>query len=366
MTHGREVVMFGGSGVAERSNARCRMRAQWPIKVGIRVAKKVKGARSNGRPPSSSKQPRGGGPSRPSQGSPARGLGRNQETSFHGEPFVGKQLDYEVLDSGAGEKLERFGDFVLIRPAAQALWRPRHPELWSEASARFERDPGGRGQWQLRRKLPEAWRLELANLVFTLKTTSFGHVGLFPEQLEQWRWIQESCPKDGEVLNLFAYTGGSSLAAARAGAKVCHVDAARGIVDWARENAARSGLADAPIRWIVDDVQAFLEREVRRERRYSGLILDPPSFGRGKNGEVWKLESDLPRLLDLCRQVLAEDARFVLLSGHSGGFTPVVLARLIPDIVGARGGVWESGEMLLDAPDPKDALPTGCFARWRA
>lgn len=306
------------------------------------------------------------------QGKKKRGKGaRDRSTVFHEEPVLGTQLDYELLDSGNGEKLERFGDVCLVRPIAHAIWKPeKSKSQWKSAQGRFERSSGGGGRWKWGPKsVPRSWILKVDQQSFVLKTTSFGHLGIFPEQRQQWRWITELCqsqsaPQDIEVLNLFAYTGGSTLAAALGGAKVCHVDAARGSVDWARENAQRSGLADHPIRWIVDDVQVFLKREIKRERRYHGIILDPPSFGRGKKGETWKIETDLVPLLELCKGVLADKPLFFLLSCHSPGFTPQVLANLLNDCV-PEGGHRAKGEMLLQGASAQD-LPSGSYARWQS
>jgi 23S rRNA (cytosine1962-C5)-methyltransferase len=292
---------------------------------------------------------------------------RERTTTFDEAPTVGSRTDYEFLDSGHKEKLERFGDVLLIRPMAHAIWKPqRKQELWQSAHGRFIRSTGVGGRWKWRHKgVPPSWLVKFEDQSFVLKTTSFGHLGLFPEQGPQWRWIQETCAaeEDISVLNLFAYTGGSTVAAALAGASVCHVDAARGSVDWARENARRTGLGDHPIRWIVDDVQIFLRRELKRGRRYHGIILDPPSFGRGKKGEAWKIEEHLIPLLELCREVLADKPLFFLLSCHSPGFSPQILNNLVADCVPAQGQ-FEKGEMLLEG-DQVRSLPSGTYARWK-
>ena len=315
---------------------------------------------------------RGGRGQRRPQGGPrdapaGRRGGRAAETRFDAEPLIGAQLDYALLDSGGGQKLERFGPVTLARPAAQAIWAPAEPELWRAADARFERFEGGGGRWHdAGGRRPPSWLVELEESRMVLKTTDFGHLGVFPEQRAQWRWIRECCRgRELSVLNLFAYTGGSTLAAARGGARVCHVDAARGIVDWAGENARRSELGDAPVRWIVDDAMAFVQREVRRGRRYDGLILDPPSYGRGRRGETWKIELDLIDLLSCCRELLMPTPSFVLLSCHSSGFTPTILKHLVEDVVAGGGtGAFESGEMLLEGAVGARSLPTGCYARW--
>lgn len=277
---------------------------------------------------------------------------------------------YALLDSGGGRKLERVGGFVLDRQAAQAFWAPRLPESsWKAADAIHHRGEHGGGRWEFRRKLPEEWSVSVGGLELAVRPTAFGHLGLFVEHAMHWAWMAESIghwsrqAEPPSVLNLFAYTGGATLACARAGATLCHVDAARGIVDWARENARRNRLQDHPIRWIVEDCTAFLEREVRRGRRYQALILDPPSFGRGARKELWKIEDHLPSLLDLCGRVLVERPHFVLLSAHSPGFTPVVLGNLLAAEWPDRGPV-ESGEMVIAGEDGRP-LPSGAFARFR-
>lgn len=281
--------------------------------------------------------------------------------------------DYALLDSGDGRKLERFGAHVLARPCAQAVWRPRLPPAeWETAHASFDRESGNR--WRGREALPPHWTIEVDGLRFRLGGTDFGHLGIFPEQRESWRWIgklvQAARAAAGEepvrVLNLFAYSGGATLAAARAGAEVCHLDASAGMVEWARANAALNALEQAPVRWIVDDVHKFLTREIRRGRRYEGIILDPPSFGRGAQGEVYKIERDLPRTLDLCRQLLSAAPRFLLLSAHTPGITPVVLENLLAERLEELPGQIEGGEMLLAGAEGVRPLPSGCLARWHA
>ena len=281
--------------------------------------------------------------------------------------------DYALLDSGNGRKLERFGAYVLARPCAQAIWRPRLPPAeWEAAHAAFDRESGNR--WHSRERLPDEWNVEVDALRFRLSGTDFGHLGIFPEQRESWRWIGErvqaargaAAQEPVRVLNLFAYSGGSTLAAARAGAEVCHLDASAGMVEWARANAALNALEQAPIRWIVDDAHKFLARELRRGRRYEGLILDPPSFGRGAKGEVYKIERDLPQTLDLCRQLFSAAPRFLLLSAHTPGITPVVLENLLAERFEDVPGRLASGEMVLAGAAGVRPLPSGCMARWEA
>ncbi len=280
-----------------------------------------------------------------------------------------RHSDYELLDSGGGRKLERFGCCVLARPCAQAIWRPGlTPDRWQAADASFDREEGQR--WRSREGLPERWEVEVDGLRFRLSGTDFGHLGFFPEQRDCWHWIgatvRAALPAIGKlrVLNLFAYSGGSTLAAARAGAEVCHLDASAGMVEWARANAAANGLAAAPIRWIVDDAHKFLAREIRRGRRYEAIVLDPPTFGRGARGEVYKIERDLPRTLELCRQLLVPRPLFLLLSAHTPGITPVTLANLLDDTQLGSEGTTSGGEMLLTGGAGVRPVPSGCMARW--
>ena len=268
-----------------------------------------------------------------------------------------KTEDYELLDSGDGRKLERFGRVTLARPCAQALWRPNNPALWTRATASFDREAGNR--WHGRSALPKDWAITTAGLRFKLGGTDFGHLGIFPEQRAQWRWIREKVRRGLQVLNLFAYSGGSTVAAAQGGAEVCHLDAAKGMVQWARENAALNGLADHPIRWIADDAHKFMAREVRRGRRYDAIILDPPTFGHGAGGETYKIERDLKMTLDLTRQLLSEHPVFVLFSSHSPGLScrvaENILGQLFPQ------ATLESGEMLLEGKGL--SCPSGIFCR---
>ncbi|MCF7817801.1 MAG: class I SAM-dependent methyltransferase [Kiritimatiellales bacterium] len=275
--------------------------------------------------------------------------------------------EYELLDSGNGMKLERFGDEVLERPCAQAVWVPQSPTLWETASARFDRIGGH--NWAGRGNLSSAWNVEINGVVMKLSATDFGHLGVFPETRELWAWIRATLKaatvKKGRTLrflNLFAYSGGATLAAAQAGAECCHLDASKGMVEWARENAALNNLQDAPIRWIVDDVIKFLNREVKRGNQYDAVLLDPPSFGRGKKGELYKIEESLMTTLDLVNQVLTDDPSFVLLTSHTPGFSPIVLSNLLRQY--HDGGAVECGEMLLSGKPGVMDLPNGNWARW--
>ena len=278
---------------------------------------------------------------------------------------------YELLDSVRGRKLERFGSVVLARPCAQAVWTPSlSPEAWAAADASFDREDGNR--WQGRGRLPDHWTIRAEGIGFHLATTDFGHLGIFPEQRAQWRWLRETCRAEAaargaapSVLNLFAYSGGSSLAAALGGALVTHLDASRGMVDWAAENARLNSLDT--IRWIVDDAHKFLRREVRRGRKYDAVVLDPPTYGRGEGGETYKLERDLPETLSLCRALLSDAPLFVLLSAHTPGCTAQVLENLLHQALRAGlGGSVESGEMLLEGAPGVLPLPSGTWARWTA
>ncbi len=274
---------------------------------------------------------------------------------------------YELLDSGSGRKLERFGDAVLERPCAQAVWKPQNVKCWEDADARFDRTDGL--NWRGRGSLSDSWNVEIAGVVMKLSATDFGHLGVFPETRALWTWIRDTLKKQGKskgrqlkFLNLFAYSGGATLAAAQSGAACCHLDASRGMVDWARENAALNNLQDAPIRWIVDDVIKFLRREVKRENRYDGILLDPPSFGRGKKGELYKIEESLMETLDLVHRVLSDDPAFVLLTSHTPGFSPIVLRNLLQQY--HASGRFECGEMLLTGKPGVMELPNGNWARW--
>jgi 23S rRNA (cytosine1962-C5)-methyltransferase len=280
--------------------------------------------------------------------------------------------DYQLLDSGNMRKLEQVGSFLIARPALQAIWAPRLPErTWQRADALFERDSTGGGAWEFRQKSKREFDILFDKLALRIKLTDFGHLGLFPEQAANWEWLravirrrlQQTNNRNLHVLNLFGYTGASTLAASQAGAHVVHVDAAKGVVDWARKNAELSRLHERPIRWLVDDATKFVQREERRNSRYQGIILDPPSFGRGPKGEVFKIETDLLPLLDTCRRLLADDGAFLLYSCHTPGFSPLVLHNQVAAL-GLKGGTIESGEMVIVDQQGR-ALPSGAYARWQ-
>ncbi len=266
-------------------------------------------------------------------------------------------MNYQLIDSGGEQKLERFGEYTLIRPCPQAIWRPLHPDAWLSAHAGFSREPENR--WKIARALPPSWIVEAGGVSFKLAPTDFGHLGLFPEHVQLWTKVRSMTREKMRVLNLFAYSGGVTLAAAQAGGQVCHVDASKGMVDWARENAALNDLKNAPIRWIVDDVIKFLRREIKRQSFYEGIIIDPPTYGRGSKGEVFKIERDFVELLELCKAVLSPDKRFFIASGHTPGITPLVLQNVIEQIMGP--GELTTGEMTLNAPNTF-SIPSGCYA----
>ncbi len=268
---------------------------------------------------------------------------------------------YELVDSGDGRKLERVGGVLMDRPAPQAIWPADKQAAWSKAQTVFERGQGGQGHWETKSKsVPEAWQGAWNDLTFEIRPTGFGNVGLFPEHTAHWAWMadQISMRKNPEVLNLFAYTGGASMACARAGAQVTHVDAAKSVNGWAILNAELSKIPQKAVRYLADDVLKFAKREIRRNKRYHGIIIDPPSFGRGTKGEVWKIERDLHLLLELCHSLLAPDPLFVLLTSHSPGITPSILGTMLSHF----GSPNESGEMLLIGGGPP--LPAGAYARW--
>ena len=276
--------------------------------------------------------------------------------------------DYELIDSGDGRKFERFGRFTLVRPCSQALWRPKDEAAWSRATATFDREEGNR--WHGRGALPKEWTITTAGIKFKLSGTDFGHLGIFPEQRAQWAWIRETvrtavaAGRRPQVLNLFAYSGGSSLAAALGGAEVCHLDASKGMVQWARDNAALNGLADHPMRWITDDAHKFLRREIRRERRYDAVIFDPPTFGRGANGEMYKIEFSLRETISLVRDVLSDNPLFVLFSSHTPGLSCQVAENILGQAF-QRAARVESGEMLLEHAPGAAAFhcPSGIYCR---
>ncbi len=278
--------------------------------------------------------------------------------------------DYEVLDTSGGEKLERWGKYILLRPDPQVIWdTPKKNPAWKKLNAHYHRSKKGGGEWEFF-DLPEQWSIHYNDLTFHLKPFSFKHTGLFPEQAANWDWFSELIRNAGrpiKVLNLFAYTGGATCAAAKAGAAVTHVDASKGMVGWAKENAQASGLADAPIRWIVDDCVKFVEREIRRGNHYDAIIMDPPSYGRGPKGEIWKIEEKIHPFIKLCEQLLSDQPLFFLVNSYTTGLAPSVLSYMIgTEIVPKHGGIVRSDEIGLPVSDNGLVLPCGAAGRWQA
>lgn len=278
--------------------------------------------------------------------------------------------DYEVIDCSDGEKLERWGKYILLRPDPQVLWStPKKNPNWNKLNGHYHRSNKGGGEWEFF-NLPKQWTINYRDLTFNLKPFSFKHTGLFPEQAANWDWfskiIKESGRKDVKVLNLFAYTGGATCAVAKAGAAVTHVDASKGMVTWAKENAVSSGLADAPIRWIVDDCVKFVEREIRRGNKYDAIIMDPPSYGRGPKGEIWKIEEKIHPFIQLCSKLLSDPPLFFLVNSYTTGLAPAVLTYMISTEVKARyGGHVVSDEIGLPVSDTGLVLPCGAAGRWQ-
>lgn len=275
--------------------------------------------------------------------------------------------DYEVLDTSNGEKLERWGEYILVRPDPQVIWDTPHDHpAWKKKNGHYHRSNKGGGEWEFFR-LPKQWSIQYKKLTFNLKPFSFKHTGLFPEQAANWDWFGDRIRNAGrpvKVLNLFAYTGGATLAAAEAGAAVTHVDASKGMVTWAKENAVSSGLKDAPIRWIVDDCKKFVEREIRRGNHYDGIIMDPPSYGRGPKGEVWKIEEAIFPFIQLCAQLLSEKPLFFLVNSYTTGLAPSVLTYMISTALKAHGGSVEAQEIGLPVTSSGLILPCGASGRW--
>ena len=281
-----------------------------------------------------------------------------------------KWRDYELIDSSDGERLERWGSYTLIRPDPQVIWKDaKKSKLWQSADASYHRSSKGGGSWE-KNHLPDEWQIGYENLGlrFTLRPMGFKHTGLFPEQAVNWDWFTQLIKNSGrkiKLLNLFGYTGGATVAAAKAGASVCHVDAAKGMVAQAKENAALSGLADAPIRYIVDDCKKFVEREIRRGNRYDAIIMDPPSYGRGPNGEVWKLEDNIDQLVNLTAGVLSDEPLFFLINSYTTGLSPSAMGYILALRVKSRyGGKIESDEIGLPVTSSGAVLPCGSSSRW--
>jgi 23S rRNA (cytosine1962-C5)-methyltransferase len=275
--------------------------------------------------------------------------------------------DYEFLDSGDGEKLERFGNFVFARPEPKALWKKTLPtSIWEKVDAKYVQNENN-GKWIFKNQVPVNWQIKWNELTFEVRPTVFKHTGVFPELSSLWKFIQEKIKNAGRpinVLNLFAYTGGSTLAAASAGASVTHLDASKSIVSWASKNAEISGLKQKPIRWIVDDSLAFVKREIKRGTKYDAIIMDPPKFGRGSDGQVWKIEDDLPKLLDLCKEVLSPEPLFFIINAYSVSFSALTLENLLNEKMKDLGGTSSCGELLLKATSSTNSLSTSIFGKW--
>ena len=282
--------------------------------------------------------------------------------------IANKWNDYELIDCSGGEKLERWGDYLLVRPDPQVIWNTKKTHHgWKHMNGHYHRSTKGGGEWEFF-NLPEQWSISYKSLTFQLKPFSFKHTGLFPEQAVNWDWFSEKIKNAGrkvKVLNLFAYTGGATLAAASAGAEVTHVDASKGMVTWAKENAKSSGLENAPIRWLVDDCVKFVEREIRRGNKYDGIIMDPPSYGRGPKGEIWKIEDSIYNFVRLCTKILSENAVFFLINSYTTGLAPSVLTYMVStELVKSFGGDVISDEIGLPVSQTGLVLPCGASGRW--
>lgn len=279
--------------------------------------------------------------------------------------------DYEVLDTGGGEKLERWGNVVLRRPDPQIIWPLRQETTeWKQAAGHYHRSSSGGGQWDMKSTLPERWTISYDKLRFHIRPTNFKHTGLFPEQAVNWRWMMDkiqSANRPIKVLNLFGYTGGATVAAAYAGAEVCHVDAAKGMVQWCKENVQLSGLENRPVRFITDDVFKFVQREQRRGNKYDAIIMDPPSYGRGPNGEMWKLENDLFPFIEFCTTILSNNPLFMLVNSYTAGLSPTVIHNILSMALSRKfGGTITSGEIGLPITASGLTLPCGILGRWEA
>lgn len=277
--------------------------------------------------------------------------------------------DYEILDMANGEKLERWGKYLLVRPDPQIIWNKKSYEnKWKEAGAVYNRSKTGGGSWSYKAKLPDSWKISYKDLTFNIKLMGFKHTGLFPEQAANWDWMIDKIKNAGrpiKVLNLFAYTGGASVACLYAGASVCHVDSSKGMVSWAKENVIASNLQDRPIRYIIDDVVKFVQREIRRGNTYDAIIMDPPSYGRGANGEVWQFENSINDLVELCMQVLSDKPLFFLINSYTTGISSVVLSNILRINMDKKyKGKITSGEVGLPMKESDLILPCGIYGRW--
>ena len=276
--------------------------------------------------------------------------------------------EYEILDMANGEKLERWGEYKLIRPDPQIIWKEKSfPEKWNKVNARYNRSKTGGGNWDFKTKLPAAWKVKYKNLTFNIKPMGFKHTGLFPEQAVNWDWMIdkiENAKRPIKVLNLFAYTGGATVACLSAGASVCHVDSSKGMVSWAKENVVSSGLEKAQVRYIVDDVIKFVQREIRRGNKYDAIIMDPPSYGRGTSGEVWQFENNISDLVKLCTQVLSDTPLFFLINSYTTGISAEVLSNILKISLKQYQGKITAGEIGLPMKNSNLILPCGIYGKW--
>ena len=276
--------------------------------------------------------------------------------------------DYKILDMANGEKLENWGGYTLVRPDPQIIWKNKSfPDKWKNANATYKRSKTGGGAWSYRTKLPASWQIKYGNLVFNIKPMGFKHTGLFPEQAVNWDWMMykiKNSRRPIKVLNLFAYTGGATVACLAAGASVCHVDSSKGMVAWAKENVISSNLQDKPVRYIVDDVIKFVQREIRRGNTYDAIIMDPPSYGRGTSGEVWQFEENIADLVELCTKILSNKPLFFLINSYTTGISPEVLSNILKINLNKYNGKITSGEIGLPMKSSNLLLPCGIFGRW--
>ena len=279
--------------------------------------------------------------------------------------------EYKILDMADGQKLERWGDIILSRPDPQIIWKEKtFPEKWKNVNATYHRSKTGGGSWEYNKKVPEQWQIKYKELTFNIKPMGFKHTGLFPEQAVNWDWMIQkikNSKREIKVLNLFAYTGGATVACSYAGASVCHVDSSKGMVSWAKENVTSSGLSERPVRYIVDDVVKFVNREIRRGNKYDAIIMDPPSYGRGANGEVWQFENNIYDLVELCTKVLSEQPLFFLINSYTTGISSKVLENILYLTVSKKyKGNVSSGEVGLPMENSKLVLPCGIYGRWES
>lgn len=277
--------------------------------------------------------------------------------------------EYKILDMADGQKLEKWGDVILSRPDPQIVWKNKSfPQKWSRINATYHRSKTGGGEWEYNKKVPNKWQIKYKNLTFNIKPMGFKHTGLFPEQAVNWDWMIDKIKKENreiKVLNLFAYTGGATVACLSAGASCCHVDSSKGMVQWAKENVASSGLQNRPVRYIVDDVVKFVKREIRRGNKYDAIIMDPPSYGRGANGEVWKFEDNIYELVELCLQVLSDKPLFFLINSYTTGISSTVLKNILNITISKTyQGTVTAGEIGLPMEDSNLILPCGIYGRW--